>query len=280
MKQRWTADEIEQRLGASTVVFKGGPQIGAREIATIRESGIRRVEITGIRSPKSFDFHNRAQIDEIRTECRRQGITISSVHGPKGLYDSDDEAQRKNAVAESLVAARVAIELGASVLVCHFGTNGPAEATVTEMLDRLHGSDLKLAVENGQDLRDFAAIVDRIDCDRFGMVVDIGHARDPDGVNPFKKPGRARETMLQCGKRLIHLHLHDSLEHDHVAPLEGTIEWGEVFAAFREMDYRGLFMFEAAYPAHPRKPDAEYVLARTAAFPRGFVERYGVPSAD
>ncbi len=275
MSHPWTADEIEQRLGASTVVFKGGPQIGAREIALVREAGIRRVEITGIRSPKSFDFRNQAQIDEVRTECRRQGITISSVHGPKGLYDSDDEAQRRSAVAEALVAARVAIELEASILVCHFGTNGPAEKTVAEMLDQTRGSDLKLAVENGQDLRPFAAIVDRIDSDRFGMVVDIGHTRDPDGVNPFKKPGRAYETMLQCGPRLIHLHLHDSLEHDHVAPLEGVVVWDEVFSAFRDMDYPGLFMFESAYPAHPRTPDAAYVLAKTAAFPHGFVERYG-----
>ena len=278
MPTEWTAREIAQRLGVSTVVFKGGPPIGAKEIAAIRDAGITRVEITGIRSPTSFDFRNRAQRSEIMAECRKLGVSITSVHGPRGSYDSEIEDERKGAVAEALVAARVAVELGASVLVCHFGTNGQGEKTVVEMLDQLEGSDLKLAVENGEDLRDFAAIVDRIDCDRFGMVVDIGHTRDPDGVNPFKTPDRARQSMLQCGKRLIHLHLHDSLEHDHVAPLEGKIEWGEIFAAFRKIDYQGVFMFEAAYPAHPRQPHPEYVLARTAAFPKAFVERYGVSS--
>lgn len=279
MPVEWTAQGIAQRLGVSTVVFKGGPPIGAKEIAAIRDAGITRVEITGIRSPTSFDFRNRAQISEIKSECRRQGVSITSVHGPNGPYDSEIEDERKGAVAEALVAARVAVEFGASVFVCHFGTNGQGEKTVVEMLDQLKGSDLKLAVENGQNLRDFAEIVDRINCERFGMVVDIGHTRDPDGINPFKKPDRARQSMLQCGKRLIHLHLHDSLEHDHVAPLEGKIEWGEIFAAFREMDYHGVFMFEAAYPAQPREPHPEYVLAKTAAFPKAFVKRYGGSSS-
>ena len=71
------------------------------------------------------------------------------------------------------------------------------------------------------------------------MIVDIGHTRDADGVNPFTTPEAARRTMAFCGNRLIHLHLHDFRETDHLAPMDGDIEWGEIFEAFRDIDYKG-----------------------------------------
>ena len=119
------------------------------------------------------------------------------------------------------------------------------------------------------------AVVDEIGSDRFGMVVDVGHTRDEDGINPFIKPDRARETLAQCGPRLIHLHLHDFLERDHIAPMDGNLQWAEVFGALKDIDYQGYYMFEAAYPPGARGEVApEYVLDKVAGFPQGFVERY------
>ena len=276
----WTTSEIRQRLGVSTVAFKGGPAIGAREIAAIRKVGITRIEITAIRSPISFDLRNRNQIREIIEECRKQDVSVVSVHGPRGSYDSEDEQVRRAAAAEALLAAKVAEELGASLLLCHFGTNQYAERTVTDMLESLNSSTLKLAVENGASLPDHLDLVDRIGSDNFGLVVDIGHAHDPDGVNPFIKKRRAREVMVECGKRLIHVHLYDVAGHGHIVPMDGKIEWAEIFAAFRDMGYPGTFMFEAAYPAHDREPSPQHVLEKTAAFPESFIQRYYGGSED
>jgi sugar phosphate isomerase/epimerase len=138
------------------------------------------------------------------------------------------------------------------------------------MLERLEGSEIKLTVENGKDLTDFSRFVDRIGSHRFGMVVDIGHTRDPDGVNPFIKSGRAYEAMACGGHRLFHLHLHDFASSDHYPPFDGTIRWGEIFSALQDTAYGGEFMFEIA----GRDPVIE-TLQKTAAFPEEFVRRYG-----
>ena len=256
----------------------------------MREVGIRRIEICALGTPPHFDVHNRAHISEIVSECEKLGVSIVSMHSPSFPYDSEEEDSRKNAVADGVLAAKVAEEMGARVLVCHFRPEEQSEKSITEMLDQLEGYSIKLGIENGTDLADYTAFVDKIGSDQLGMVVDIGHTRDEDKVNPFIKKDRARENMAQCGKRLIHLHLHDWVDgdhfapedgRDHFAPLDGSIEWAEVFAAFKDIDYGGVLMFEAAH--HPVKhklwlegnPLApEYVLGKVASFPEAFVDRY------
>ena len=233
------------------------------------------MEVNGIRSPDHFDFGSREQASEVVRECREQGVAIVSAHGPRVPYDSEDEDARKAAMEDGVTAARVAEEMGASVLVCHFGTTDESERTVTEMLNALEGGSIRLANENGQDLRDYMALVDVIGSERFGMVVDVGHTRDEDGVNPFIKPDRARQTLAQCGGRLIHLHLHDFLERDHISPMDGNLEWGEVFGALRDIEYPGMFMFEALFPPGKGESEPEYVLGKTAEFPKAFAARYG-----
>ena len=271
---QWTAAEIEERIGSSTIVFPRDLPLGAADIAKMREAGIRRIEICALGTPPHFDVHNRAHISEIVSECENLGVSIVSMHSASFPYDSEEEDRRKKAVADGVLAAEVAEEMGARVLVCHFGTEDRSEKSITEMLDRLQGHSIKLAIENGTDLADYTAFVDKIGSDQFGIVVDIGHTRDEDKVNPFIKKDRARENMVQCGKRLIHLHLHDWVDGDHFSPLDGSIEWAEVFAAFKDIDYAGALMFEAAH--HPVKRDRspDYVLGKVASFPEAFVQRY------
>ena len=243
----------------------------------MREAGITRIEVCALGTPGHIDIHDRAHISQVMSECEKQGVSVASMHSPAFPYNSEEEDSRKNAVSEGVLAAKVAEELGAWVMVCHFRPDEPSEKSVTEMLDQLQGSSIKLAIENGRDLSEHTTFVDRIGSDQFGMVVDIGHTRDEDGVNPFVKKDRARENMAQCGERLIHLHLHDWVDRDHVSPLDGSIEWGEVFAAFKDIDYKGVLMFEAAYPPGQREVSPEYVLGKVASFPEAFVERFVRP---
>ena len=274
---QWSAADIADRLGASTIAFTRDRPIGAREIAQMREWGITRIEVCATGNPAHFDCRDAAQVAEVASECRTQGVSVVSLHSPDLKYAAKDEGERRHAVAEGVYAATVAEEMGAGVMVCHLGTNERSEKTVVEMLEHLGDCSIKLASENGQDLSDYTAIVDRVGSDRFGMVVDVGHTRDEDGVNPFVKKDRARETMAQCGDRLIHLHLHDFIDRDHYAPFDpgGLLQWDEVFAAFSDIDYRGTFMFEAVWPANRLDVEPEHVLKQTAAFPQTFAERFG-----
>jgi len=266
----YTVAEIEARLGFSTIAMPGDVPVGAREIAMIREVGITRIEVCGLHAPSHYDYHDAAQVSEIIAECRAQGISIVAVHGPGVPYNSLYEDVRKGAVKEAVASARVAEEMGASVFVAHFGIDEIAEKTVCEMLDQLDGGDILLTVENGNDLRDFKAFADRIGSDRFGMVVDIGHTRDEDGVNPFIKKERAREAMAVCGDRLLHLHLHDFTDTDHYPPFTGNVQWDEIFKALRDVDYAGEYMFEAV-----SRVSLADTLKRNAEFGKEFVKRYG-----
>jgi sugar phosphate isomerase/epimerase len=271
----YTAQEIAARLGISMAVYQKEP-LGARHIAAVREAGIKRIELTMI--PQRFDIHNRDQVSEILTECRRQKVTIVSVHGNlQRKYNDPDDKKRRIAAAHLLDEIRFAEEAGADILVAHFGTNDQSRKTVTELLDKTRDLKIRLTVENMRgSLKPYAAFVDKIRSDRFGMTVDIGHIRDTDGINPLTRQGRAGEVFAQGGRRIWHLHLHDTFrlktKPDHRAPMhpDGTIKWGEVFAAIKAIGYRGVFLFEDGRGENP-----EQWVRLAADFPKNFVARYG-----
>ena len=282
---QWTAQEIRERLGTSTVLFPRDRLLQAEDIARVREAGIKHMEIIPHfpameYSPGHMDFDNQAHLSEIVSECEKQGVQFVSMHSPNYLYHSEDEAERKNAVAEGVRAAKVAADMGAGIMVCHFQIDEPSEKSANEMLAQLDGYSFKLAIEDlDKSIADYVAFVDRIGSDRLGMVIDIGHTMDDDGVNPFTHVDRARKRMALCGKRLISLHLHDYQYGrgdggDHASPLDGSIEWAEVFAAFKDIDYQGVLMFESAHPPDTTELSTDYVLGKVGTFPEAFVERY------
>jgi len=271
----YTAREITARLGISMAVYQK-ERLGARHVAAVRAAGIDRIELVVI--PQSFDIHNRAQVSEIFTECQRQKVTIVSVHGNlQRKYNDPDDEKRRAAAAHLLDEIRFAEEAGAGILVAHFGTNKQSYKTVTELLGKISDLNIRLTVENMRgSLKAYAAFVDKINSNQFGMTVDIGHIRDADGVNPFTRQGRAGEVFAQGGRRIWHLHLHDTFrlktKPDHRAPMhpDGIIEWGEVFTALKAIDYRGVFMFEDGRGENPRQ-----WVSLAAAFPKNFIARYG-----
>lgn len=271
----YTSKEISVRLGISMAVYQK-ERLGARHVAAIRAAGINRIELVAI--PQSFDIHNRAQVSEILTECRRQKVTIVSVHAnlQRKYNDSDDE-KRRVAAAHLLDEIRFAEKAGAGIIVAHLGTNKQSYKTVTELLEKISDLKIGLTVENMKGgLKPYADFVDKINSEQFGMTVDIGHARDTDGINPFTKKGRAGDVLKLGGRRVWHLHLHDTFrlktKPDHRAPMlpDGIIEWGEVFTALKAIDYRGVFLFEDGRGENP----GQWVNL-AAAFPKNFTERYG-----
>ena len=293
----WTVEEIQERLGASTVMFPRDRLLQVKDIARMREIGLRNIEIIPHApmmefKPGHLDFDNRAHIEEIMTECQRLGVVVAAMHSPNFMYDSEDESIRKAAVAEAVFVAKVAAEMGAGIFACHSSLTEHGQKSVDEMLDELEGYSIKIGIENlDKNLTDYAVFVDKVGSDRVGMIVDIGHRIDDDGVNPFTEKSRARESMVVCGERLIHLHLHDmdplmpAVDGDHVTPMDGSIEWGEVFAALKDIDYQGLFMFESVFPPGTRErvsgyidgirvESDEYVLRKVGAFAESFVEKY------
>jgi sugar phosphate isomerase/epimerase len=264
-----SAKDIRSRLAISSIYLHqdGGP-LNARRIAQIREAGITGIEIDGYLPKSHFDYRDKSQVSEIASECEKQGVKVVSMHCPPIPYGCDYEEVRRGVVKESVLSARVGEALGAELFIGHFGLGETAERTVSDILEQLDDCKIKLTIENGNDLNDFAAFVDKIASERLGMVVDIGHTRDSDKVNPFIKKDRARETIKVCGDRLFHVHLHDFTDADHYPPFDGVIEWGELFMGLQDIDYKGWYMFEST------RSTPEDTLAKVAAFPDTFAERY------
>jgi sugar phosphate isomerase/epimerase len=244
-------------------------------VATIRELGIQRIEL--VMKPETFDFQDRRQVKEMLAECGKQGVSVVSVHGNlQRRYNDPVEEKRRAATAALLDEIRFSEEAGAGILVAHFGTDNQARKTVMELLDQTKDLRIRLTVENmGGGLNPYADFVDRIGSDRFGLTVDIGHARDPDDVNPFVKPGRAADVLKLGGPRVWHLHLHETFnlptKADHRAPMhaDGIIRWDEVFAGLKAIDYRGVFLFEDYRGENP-----EEWTKLAAEFPQHFANRY------
>ncbi len=270
----YTAQEIAARLGVSMAVYQK-ERLGARHVAAIRAAGISHIEFTMM--PPRFDLHNRAQVSEVLRECRLQKVTVVSVHGNlQRKYNDPDDGKRRAAAAHLLDEIRFAEEAGAGILLAHFGTNDQSRKTVTELLEKTSDLRVRLTVENMRgSLRPYAAFVDKIGSKRFGMTVDIGHIRDADGVNPLVKQGRAGKVFAQGGRRIWHLHLHETFDlktkSDHRPPMhpDGIIEWGEVFTALKAINYRGIFLFEDG-----RGEEPEQWVRLAAAFPKNYVARY------
>ncbi|MFC1714600.1 sugar phosphate isomerase/epimerase family protein [Candidatus Poribacteria bacterium] len=271
---QWTAEEISSRHGMSLAIYQKS-RLGARHIAETRQAGITRVELLVHRN--HFDSHDHGQVTEVVDECEKQGIDIVAVHGLIPLpYSSEDEEDRKIVMEESLSAIRLAEEVGVPIYVGHFSARKHSKRTVTELLDQTDESGIKLTMENMSGLSGYIAFVDAIGSDRFGMTVDIGHVRDGDGINPLTQKDKARQALAEGGHRIFHVHLHDSIDvkekPDHMPPLfeGGMIEWGEIFAALKDIDYKGAFVFEDG-----RGVMIEEWLRLVPAFPKEFVRRYG-----
>ncbi|MHC4563561.1 MAG: sugar phosphate isomerase/epimerase family protein [Planctomycetota bacterium] len=273
----WTAAEIASRVGASTnLFFWEKVRLGAEQIAQLAAAGIRRLELAG--DMGQFDPTDANQIAEIKAACDEHGVSIVSYHCPDLPWDDWSAEARTRAMGEFLGMCEAAQALGGPLMVCHFQMDEETEHFIRYVLQKLAGTGVRLTIENGEDLQEYADFVDRIDSPQFGMIVDIGHAKDSDGRNPFTCPDRARETIRACEDRLFHLHLHEFWDGaDHWPPFYkgGLIEWGELFAGLADIAYPGALMFESV-PAIPNDPASFADHLRTiATFPDEFVRRYG-----
>jgi len=269
--------ELKQRLGASTnVYFWEGVRLGREHLARMVEAGIPNVEIAA--DLHHLDHNDKECLAELKDACRRAGAKVASYHAPDLPWGCPYREVRKGTIKEFLAMCEAAEELDGPLMVCHFDVDEHSESFIREVLPLLEGTDIRLAIENGEKLADYVEFVDRIGSPRFGMIVDIGHTRDGDGRNPFTCEDRARDTIRVCEDRLFHVHLHEFWDNaDHWPPFYkgGLIEWGKLFAGLADIDYRGSVMFESV-PAIPKDPQAfDDNLRRIATFPDELVRRYG-----
>ena len=249
--KRLSAEEIEARLGVSTMIF-GDRRLGQEELRMIREAGIRNIELAA-NMPEHFDYADSRQIELVSRACEELGIKVVSVHAPDDAYPSFDEKGRRAGV-ETQKLVMDALEPQLFVVHLRLGSEEQRNATqesIVEILDYCSDSALKMIIECGEKEYEtvddtFVEFTNSFSEDQVGMAICVGDARDSDGINPFAKEGVAYKAMAKPAERLIHLHLHDwnPPHFEHLPPYDGCLLWQEMFQALHDIDYRGTFMFE------------------------------------
>ena len=148
------------------------------------------------------------------------------------------------ALAETLAFAR---DVGAEVVTVHGEVPRDAGALPVwrEAVRQLAAEAARNGVTVGLELTGGFAEVLALAAPRLGITLDVGHMyhRDAAPLAPFG--GDLAAVVKMLGGALVHLHLHDVVgETDHVAPGTGRVDWEGLFAALREIGYRGALCLE------------------------------------
>jgi D-psicose/D-tagatose/L-ribulose 3-epimerase len=221
-------------------------------LAPIKEHGFDVVELT------RFEW-DRFPATEIRRELERLdlGVTFCTAFGSRDLsLVSDVAAVRGAALIFMKRAIESVAEIGCNVLAGPFhspvgylpGRRRTADEWAREV-DALRAlgevaarCNVKLGVEALNRFEsyflntaaDAARLCDEVAHPNIGILYDTFHA------NIEEKD--QYEAIKTVARHLVHVH---SCENDRGTPGSGHVEWNKVFAALREIDYRGAVVIES-----------------------------------
>ena len=260
------------RFGVSTHLYHDA-RLDRDHLVEIAAHGFETVEVFATRT--HVDYHDQAVIAELAGHLRDTGLAAHSVHAPitEGLTGSvwggryslatTDEAARAAAVAETLAAMRAAAALAARYVVVHLGVplaQQPDERdnrrdaslrSLETLLEQASPLGVQLALEVipnpiSEAERLVAFIEDELEHPDVGICLDSGHA--------FLL-GDLAEAIEVVSGHLVTTHLHDNRRaaDDHLVPFEGKIDWAEAAMTFQKVGYEGVWMFELAPSAAPRR---------------------------
>ena len=245
-------EELKQRQSMSTVVFWKYRPLDERALAELARHGMTRIEL--LESPEQFDMSDKRSMTHIGEAFRSYGIQVVAYHAHMTNFSNlDTEAKRKAHVDFCRKQIDTMVELGGKAWGTHAcETDDTLLKCYSELARHIEGTEVVILIENFKDkglwVEDRLSFLDKMNHPQVGMILDIGHVRDRDGVNPMTVPGGPTAVIEMCRRHLRHVHLHgfkDGL--DHYPPLcEGdTIQWLELFRMLYSVGYPGDINFES-----------------------------------
>jgi sugar phosphate isomerase/epimerase len=251
------------KLGVATFLWDREELVP--RIPLLGEEGIEFIEVWG--SLLHFNYNDEEYVELVRNQLSKYKIKASSLHAPFAQeldLSSLNEGRRRRTILETKKAVSAFSRLeGSRVIILHPGTRFENEREKEERLGKLRRSleeilrfseekGLKLAVENmppgiiGESISDLLDLVRDFDSENLGICLDTSHARLTEGVVKVTKA---------CGKNLLATHISDNFgeRDDHFLPFEGNIDWEKFSEALKEIEYKGIFMFEVRPTREPRE---------------------------
>jgi sugar phosphate isomerase/epimerase len=263
---------VSLQFGVSTHLYHDVP-LGPDQLDEIAAHGFGSVEVFATRT--HVDYHDAQVLSALASQLNDRGLRAHSVHAPiadslrKGVWGTPyslataDQAARTLAVEETLAALRAAAFLQAGFLVVHLGLPAAQQPDVRDnrrdaalrSLEALHDAagplGVRLALEViPNPLSDAGTLValieDDLDAGDVGICLDAGHA--------FLM-GDLTDAIEIAAGHLLTTHLHDNggTADDHLVPFDGAIDWAQAAMTLQKVGYEGVWLFELAASAEPRR---------------------------
>ena len=260
--------EMNNPLGCNTLYPHGrlvdaetqfGIEAHKEALAIIKDAGFDACEFS------HYDVLTPDDCLALQAECEALGLTPWSAHSWIPLAGDESAAIEK--LPASRRAMEQAVALGVGVVVFHATGGGLDLADPKQRHQRRLGLetsllglapycaalDVRIAIENCGDRADLEFLVEAVlelSLPNVGFNIDTGHA-----VLHGMAPADAIGLM---GQRLYTTHLQDNFgqRDDHLPPGAGSIEWGPVVKALRDVRYQGTLMVEISDCPPGREPDA------------------------
>lgn len=213
------------------------------------------------------DAELRAKMEAIRRAANQNGITVHQTHAPFDCVWSNDLCVMEEYWRVQIQSIKATAFLGAPYMVMHpltFGCRlderqlGDAKqkniAYFSYLKPYLKEYGVKVAIENifaydrnnipfktnGSTAWELKEYVDELGGEFFGVCLDVGHAalvcQDP------------VEMIYELGNvylQVTHMHDNNRLGDAHAMPGCGTMDWFAIGKALRDIDYEGVFNYEA-----------------------------------
>ena len=252
----------EPRLGSSLSAVFGysGEPVTQADLDQIARSEIASFEIYHA----TFTGKNQPIKAAFLEMLRKSGKAAQSYHlpfGPEADLSAADETMRENAVRSLKGYLKDAASFGCEYVVLHASDGkippetraariAAARKSLAELAAPLREQHLKLAVELlpydclGNTPEELLLLLEGLPEELFGVCVDLNH-----GVGKPTTP--AQNIRLLRGKILgLHISDNDGNLERHWMPGAGAVDFEEVAAALREINYRVVYTYEADIPGN------------------------------
>ncbi len=189
---------------------------------------------------------------EIRRVADELGIVCNQSHAPFPSWRSGDEEYNAILFEEIVRAIEITGILGGKLCVVHPWNNATPEENAefyNRLLPYAKKNDVKIALENMwnwegdypthaacSSSENFLAHLAPLDKEWFVALLDIGHSEMMHRLGT-----NAVEMIYSLKDRLAGMHVHDNDRHNdnHAIPFTMDIDFEEIFAALKEVGYKG-----------------------------------------
>jgi sugar phosphate isomerase/epimerase len=229
------------------------------------EQRLDTMEILGGSSVKAVELweptfdKDEFQVEKSRRALIAAGVEPRTVHADFGSrldISSPDPAIRAAGIQAIDVALRLAVGIGASIVIVHPSyepiSDDTRDAHMTHarqgigiITDMVRDAGCRVAIELlprtclGRSAAELLSLLEGMDVETAGVCLDTNHLME--GFASLS------EVVRSLGRRLFALHCsdYDGVDEKHWPPLRGVIDWAAFLSALEAIGYSGPIHYEA-----------------------------------